>query len=223
MTRGRGEAARGFRRITKYKARNTTMAETDYQVEAIGEIYAQALIHVAQKQNVLPAVQEDIASLDALLKSGGLFRDFVQAADIASEMHRQILEKMFSGKVHQLTLETLKSMAARNRLMFLGGMINGFKTIIGRQSGRIEVDLVSASELSPDLIERLRVAVNKATGHQPEFKTEIDPSLIGGVRVKIGDTLIDASVEAQLEKIRRQLQTKGLERMQKSATVVASA
>lgn len=198
------------------------MAEADFQVEAIGEIYAQALIHVAQKQNALPAVQEDIASLEELLKGGGLIRDFVQSVDVASDVQKQILEKMFAGKLHQLTLETLKSMAIRNRLMFVGGLINGFKTIIAKQSGKIGVELVSASELSPDLVERLKAAVNKATGKEPEFKTKIDPSLIGGVRVKVGDTLIDASVEAQLEKIRRQMQSKGLERVQKNAAVIAS-
>lgn len=196
------------------------MAEADFQVEAMGEIYAQALIHVAQKQNVLAEVQEDVAGLAELLKSGGLIRDFVHAADVASDVQREILEKLFSGKIHQLTLETLKSMAARNRLMFIDGFIRGFQTIMNRQTGKIAVELIAASELSQDLIERLKAAVAKASGREPEFNTKIDPSLIGGVKVKVGDTLIDASVESQLAKIHSQLKTSGLERVQKNATVV---
>lgn len=197
------------------------MAEADYQVEAIGEIYAQALIHVAQKQNVLAEVQQDVASLSELLKQGGLFRDFVQAVDVATDVQKQILEKLFAGKVHQLTLETLKSMAIRNRLMFVGGFVSGFNTIINRQSGKIAVELVSASELSSEVTEKLKAAVTKATGQEPEFKTRLDPSLLGGVRIKVGDTLIDASVEAQLRKMEQLLKTRGTERVQKTAAVVA--
>ncbi len=196
------------------------MAEADYQVEAIGEIYAQALINVSRRQGVLAEVQEDVASISELYNAGGLFKDFIEAVDVPSDIQRQILEKMLSGKVNQLTLETLKSMALRNRLMFLHGFIDGFLAILARDSGQIPVELISAHELSGELAERLKSAVAQATGKAPNFKTKVDPSLIGGVRVKIGDTLIDASVEAQLEKICRHLKTRGTERVQKNMAAI---
>ncbi len=192
------------------------MPDNSFQIEAIGAVYAQALINEAQKQNVLSDVTDDVRGISGLLKSNVDFAAFTQAVTIADEERASILTKIFEGRVHELTLQVLKSLSRRDRLMFIGGMVRAFEDILHKAAGIVDVELVSSVELRPELISRLKDAVAKSTGKSPELTIKIDPSLIGGMTLRIDDTLIDGSVETQLAKIKEQMKTGGLSRLQKN-------
>ncbi len=181
------------------------MAENEFQVESMGEIYAQALINEAQKQNALEAVTEDIRGIGELLASNKAFLAFTQAVTISDEEQTAALDKIFSGRIHPLTLNAIKSMARRNRFMFLRGLVEAFDVILKKMSGHVEVEVVSSQELRPEVLERVKQAIGKSQAKIADVKVTIDPKLLGGMTVRIGDTLIDGSVATQLGKIKEQL------------------
>src|SRR3954469_1282122 len=98
------------------------MPDNDFQVEAIGSVYAQALINEAQKQNALAEVTEDVRGIGTLLRDNKAFSAFSQSLTIGEEERQSALDKIFGGRIHALTLQVLKSLARRDRMMFLGGL-----------------------------------------------------------------------------------------------------
>jgi F-type H+-transporting ATPase subunit delta len=194
------------------------MADSEFQVEAIGEVYAQALVNEAQKQNALAEITEDVRGIGQLLSQNKAFLAFTQAM-IGEDERLASLEKIFAGRVHPLTLQVLKSLARRDRLMFIGGLVSGFEAILKKIGGQIDASIVSARELPPAVVDRVKQAVGKSLGKTVEVKVKVVPKLIGGMTLTIGDTLIDGSVATQLEKIREQLKRGG---KLKTESVVAS-
>lgn len=184
------------------------MPDNEFQVEAIGSIYAQALINEAQKQNALAEITEDVHGIGELLKNKDFFA-FTQALTIGEDERLASLEKIFGGRLHPLTLQVIKSMSRRDRLMFLHGFVEGFDAIIKKMSGHVDAELISAIELRPEAVARVRDAVGRSLGKTVDVHVKVDPKLIGGMTLTIGDTLIDASVATQLDKIKDQLTRSG--------------
>src|SRR5438045_1427518 len=83
-----------------------------------------------RRQGVLPDVTEDVRGIGKLLESNQAFKAFTQAVTIADEEQAAALDKIFSGRVHTLTLNALKSMARRGRLIFMRGLMEGFEEIL---------------------------------------------------------------------------------------------
>ena len=187
------------------------MADNEFQVESMGEIYAQALINEAQKrgQGVMDEVVEDVRGIGELLQNNKIFLAYTQALTVGEEERQATLEKIFGGRIHTLTLNAIKSMAARDRLMFLRGLVEGVAAILKKMGGRVDVELISASEIQPEVLERVKQAVGKSQKQIADIQVRIDPKLIGGMILRIGDTQIDGSVATQLEKIEEQLKRGG--------------
>lgn len=185
------------------------MAEQNFQIEAVGSVYAQALVNAAQKAGVLNDIIDDVRGIGELLKSNASFKAFVGAVTLSEDDQLRALDKVLGGRVHALTLNTLKSLVRRNRFMFLGGFIAAFEEILKKMSGQVSVELTSATELRPETVNRVKEAVSKQVGGNADVTLKIDPTLIGGMTLKIGDTLIDGSVSTQLEKMKEALKKGG--------------
>ncbi|HUO10158.1 MAG TPA: ATP synthase F1 subunit delta [Phycisphaerae bacterium] len=194
------------------------MADNEFQVESIGAVYAQALINEGQKQNALAEITDDVRGIGQLLKEDEAFFAFTQALTIGEDERLNSLKKIFEGRVHPLTLNVLQSLARRDRLMFLRGLVEAFETILKEMSGHVDVELICASELNPGTLERIKQSLiqkaGAAEGKAVDLKIKIDPSLIGGITLRIDDTLIDGSVATQLAKMEEQLKSRGIGQLQ---------
>ena len=181
------------------------MHDTEFQIESLGVVYAQALINEAQKQGALDEVSGDIRGLGELLQTNETFRAFTHALTIGEEERLGTLRKIFDTRVHPLTLNVLLSMSRRDRLMFLRGLIEGFELLLKKMTGHVDVEIASAQPLSPEVLKRIQDAISKSQAITADLQLTINPSLVGGMTVRIDDLLIDGSVATQLQKIKEQM------------------
>ena len=195
------------------------MPDSKSHIQAIGTIYAQALINEAQKQNALEEITEDVRGIGELLSTNDTFRAFTQALAIGEDERLASLEKIFSGRIHALTLNVLKALARRDRLMFLQGFVDGFAAILRKMENIVDVSLATATELRPEAVQRVREALSRSLGKTVDIHVTVDPALVGGITLAIGDTLIDGSVATQLHKIEDQLKNSGRVKMESVVTV----
>jgi F-type H+-transporting ATPase subunit delta len=179
--------------------------DSQLHIEVIGTIYAQALINEAQKQNALDEITDDIRGIGGLLRTNDSFRAFAQALAIGEDERLVSLENIFAGRIHELTLNTLRALSRRDRLVFIQGFVDGFEAILKRMAGVVDAALVTAVELRPDAVQRVREALGRSLAKTVDLHMTIDPALVGGITLTIGDTLIDGSVATQLHSLEKQL------------------
>jgi F-type H+-transporting ATPase subunit delta len=183
------------------------VADNALQFSALGAVYAQALINEAQKQNALAEVTEDFRGIGELLRTNPDFHAFVQALAIGEKERLAALAKIFAGRVHILTLNVLDALSRRDRLVFLDAFVHAFEEILKKMSGVVEVQLASAVILQPDTIRRVQDALARSLGKAVDLRVSIDPALVGGITLAVGDTLIDGSVATHLRKLEQQLKS----------------
>lgn len=175
---------------------------------SLGHVYAQALINAAEKQRVLDAVTDDVQGLTQLLDKVPRFEAFAQAVTIGPEEKIAALEKMFAGRVNPLTLKTLQAMAQRDRLMFIRGFATAFNRALEKQSGRVDVEMTTAHAVPEASAQRIREGVGRALGKTVVLQQKTDVRLIGGLILRIDDTVMDGSVETRLQHMKMQMMRK---------------
>ncbi|MEO1241566.1 MAG: F0F1 ATP synthase subunit delta [Pseudomonadota bacterium] len=165
--------------------------------------YASALFDLAQEAGALDAVESDLNSLKAAIASSSDLRDFLKSPvyDGADQMSAiaALAEKAGFGA---LTTNFLKLVAKNQRLFALEGMLSAFNALAAKARGEITAEAVSAAPLNEDQSKALRHEIERQVGSAVNLETRVDPDLLGGLIVKIGSQMIDASLKTKLNRLK---------------------
>jgi len=165
----------------------------------IAERYALAAFELAQEEKSLKAVQADFATLRTLIAESPELARFVSAPVFGREKQKKgmaaILKKM---KAAPLTLQFVELMAAKRRLYLLADAIRAFDALVAAKKGEIAATVVAARPLAKTEIAELKRVLKAKLGQVPNLAEEVDPSLLGGLVVKIGSRMIDSSLRTKL-------------------------
>ncbi|HEY9851751.1 MAG TPA: ATP synthase F1 subunit delta [Leptolyngbyaceae cyanobacterium] len=166
------------------------------------EPYAQALMDVAQTHNLVDKIGEDVSSLLNLLESSPELKGFLTNPLIGADVKKSVLQQLAGEEVHPYVMNILKLLVERRRIMFLEGICQQFQTLLRQLKQTALAEVVSAVELSESQRESVKEKVKAISGaHEVELKTKIDPDLLGGVIIRVGSQVLDASVRGQLRRI----------------------
>ena len=122
-----------------------------------------------------------------------------------SQEREQLLEKIFRNQVSPLVFNTLGVMNQHGRLGLLDQMAGAYGDLLDEQLGKVEVDVTVAQSLSPEQLETARQRISQALKRDAIVHQYVNADIIGGMIVRVGDKLIDASVKYQLSAMRDQL------------------
>ena len=172
---------------------------------ATASAYARALLELANEQKQAEPVANELKQLRELLDNNPSFRSFLRDPGIAKTERGELLGKLFKGKVSALLYNTLGVMNGHGRLSMLGEMARSYQSMLDTQLGRLDVDVTVAQKLSAAELDNVRQRISQAFGKEAILHQHEDPLIIGGLVVRVGDKLIDGSVKAQLELMRRKL------------------
>lgn len=178
------------------------MAE-DFRTTTVGERYARALFDLADETGALDAVRADLKSLRAAWgESADLRRLAVSPLIKAEDQSRGLDAIADKAKFHSVTRRFLGLLAQNRRAGDLTAVIAGFETLYARKTGVVAAEVVSAQALSAPQMKSVQAALRGALGRAPELTARVDPSILGGLKVKVGSKLFDASLKTKLDQMK---------------------
>ena len=175
----------------------------DFRTTEVGGRYAQALFDLALETARLDAVRADLASLKAAWIDSADLRRLCQSPIMAAEdQGRGLVAIAETAKFDATTRNFLGLLAQNGRARDLPGTITGFEALYSAHAGVVAAEVVSAVPLSAAQQTQIRSALSKALGKAPEMTARVDPSILGGLKVKVGSKLFDASLKTKLDQMK---------------------
>ena len=171
------------------------------EVGKLAEKYAMAVFELAEEQNMLDAVKDELAMVDSLFKEQTDLQEFVCNPRVPSVAKRDVLKQVFADKVQPFVLNFLLIVADRKREAILPEIIKAYNRFLNEKRGIMEVQVTTARALSDAQAEALSTQLGKKLNSRVILEKTIDPAIIGGVVVRVGDKLIDGSVGRQLKRL----------------------
>ena len=167
----------------------------------IGEPYAQALMSLAQQNDLTNQFGDTFRELDSLLSESQEFKDFVINPVIDSEDKKNVL-KQIMGDANPYLINFMMLLVDKRRIIFLEPIVQQYLSLLRKQNQTVLAEVTSARELNDEqkgnIVEKVKGIVE---ARDVELKTSVDPNLIGGVIIKVGSKVIDASLRGQLRRI----------------------
>ncbi|QNN23435.1 ATP synthase F1 subunit delta [Planctomycetales bacterium ZRK34] len=188
------------------------MASSSTQIgDAVADTYARALFDLALKQDALAEVADELADLSRLLEAEPDLAGFFAHRTIAVDRRAASIDAIFSGRISDLTRRFLQVLNHNGRLGALRSIVAAFDQLLKTHRGEIDVEVHTARPLDAGQLDSVAKRIGEALGKTAVIKPRVDESLIGGLRIRLGDRLIDASVRSQLQSIKQQLAQRGNE------------
>lgn len=176
----------------------------DSSLRHLGNVYAKALFGATEKAGNTDEVVEQLDSLiDDVIGDLPRLEATLCSPRVPQEVKTAMLDKAFRGKMAQQLLNFLKVVAEHGRFNCLRAIRRSLREICNESRNRVEVDVRTAEVLSDDLLEKIVSRLKDVLGSEVVVNTHVDPDLIGGLVVRVGDTVYDGSVANRLVQLRK--------------------
>lgn len=187
-------------------ARTAQQIDADVTVEHVGGVYAEAFLGAAAAAGLAESLLLELDSLLAdVLDPFPEFERVLASAMVSHEEKVRILDRTLGPRASPLLLDFLKVVSRHGRLDCLRAIHRQAHELYDRMRGRVRVRVSTATPLSDDLAARIAGSLRPLLGGEPIVEQVVDPALIGGVVVRVGDTVYDGSVANQLENVRQRI------------------
>ena len=169
----------------------------------MGSRYAQALFELAEQGAALEAVEADLKGLKSLRDESPELRRLLSSPTFTNEDKGKglgaIAEK---AGFHPLTRKFLGLLAANARASALPAVITAYERLAAAHRGAVAAEVTSALPLNKTQLKAIAKALTEALGKDPELTARVDPSILGGLRVRVGSRLFDASLKSRLDSLK---------------------
>jgi F-type H+-transporting ATPase subunit delta len=188
---------------------------------SIARIYSKAMLDLAEQQGEADSLLEELQGLVEYLGRNPELEQFMASPLVDDEDRGKVLEKAFRGKTSDLLLDSLQVVNRKGRLSLLRAIVEGYLTEHRKLRGMVEARVRTAVPLSEALRARVRESVARHTGRQPVLIEKVDPALIGGIVIEVGDEKIDGSVSHKLNELGRALELRASQEIVRSRSYVS--
>jgi F-type H+-transporting ATPase subunit delta len=164
--------------------------------------YALALFELARDGDVLDVVAADLAGLGSLLDESADLRRVIRSPVISREDQGQALAAIGNrAGFAELTTKFLGLLAEHRRLFALPEIIKAYGAMLAEHKGEVGAELVSAVPLSEDQVAKVKDQLSSTIGKQITLSARVDPGLLGGLVVRVGSRMLDASLRTKLRQL----------------------
>lgn len=186
------------------------MAAENPSVSGVSGRYATALFELVRDEKAIDAVRADLDKFEAMLADSAdltrLVRSPVFSAEAQSRALAAVLDK---AGIAGIAAKFLKVLTANRRLFAVSDVIRAFRALVANFKGEATADVTVAEALNDKNLDALKTALKSVTGKDVALNVKVDPSIIGGLVVKLGSRMVDSSLRTKLNSIKHAMKEAG--------------
>jgi len=168
--------------------------------------YAKSLIDLAREQNALEAIHTDMLGIIEIIRSNSQLQAVLKNPIIKLDKKENILKEIFGKSAHSALVTFFNLLIKKGRAGMLYATANEFISQYNEEKGIVEASVVSAAPLTKEHHDQIVALIKNEYGNQVILSNKIDPELIGGFVLTVGDRQIDASIAGKLNKLEQYFQ-----------------
>lgn len=195
------------------------MASHDDKTLAAARPYAEALVGLAEEAGTAAEVREELTAIERLAADSADFRDFLVNPAIDTDERTQSLERMFRGRASDVVVDALQVMNRKGRIALAPAVAAVYRQLHDRFEKRVEVRVTSAVPLGDEQRRHLAEAIERSTGLTPTLDERVDPAIVGGLVVALGDVKVDASIATRLKNLSEALRERASRQLRSGSHV----
>lgn len=177
------------------------MANVSDQELTIARVYSRSMLKLAEERGEGDSLLEELKGLVEYIDSNPEFERFLESPLVDDKDRADVLERAFRGRASDLLVDSLQVVNRKGRLGLLRAIAEAYRMEHRDLRGMVDAHVRTVVPLTEPLRERIRTAVARRTGKTPVLIEKIDPSLIAGVVVQVGDMKLDASLSRRLREL----------------------
>lgn len=167
--------------------------------------YANAFLGLAVEEGILEKTREDMLLIKNTIDASSDLQLFLKNPIIKKDQKKAAVKEIFGDKIQDITFELYELLARKDRESLLEDISNKFIELYNQHQGIIKVGVTSAKKLEETQLKALQKNIERTTGKKVEFKTVVEEELIGGLKIRIEDTVVDGSVKFKLSQLKDRL------------------
>ena len=173
-------------------------------MEDIAEVYSRALFEAAKDNDLVDRIHDELGEVDDALREDGDLQMFFFSPYFTSDEKKEAIGRVVDGADERL-VNFLELLAERHRMPLLARIRRRFDALWAEENKLLPVSVTSAVDLDESLVEEIGRRIQDQTGRQVELSSNVDPEVLGGLVVRVGNMVLDASVRNRLEQLRKQV------------------
>jgi len=186
------------------------VAAEDSTVSGVSGRYATALFELARDDKNVDAVKADLDKFSALLNESADLKRLVRSPVFtADEQGKALSAVLAKAGIGGTTAKFLQVLTANRRLFAVTDVIRAFRALVAKFKGEATADVTVAEQLNDKNLDALKSALKSVTGKDVALNVTVDPSIIGGLVVKLGSRMVDSSLRTKLNSIKNAMKEAG--------------
>jgi F-type H+-transporting ATPase subunit delta len=173
-------------------------------VEEIAEVYARSLFEVAEEQHKLDSVREQLGQFADALNDDRQLAIFFFSPYFSGEEKKDGLHRMLSG-ADPVFMNFLQALIERHRMPVIFRIRSRYQEMWDAVNRLLPVEVTSAVPLDEQTVKSIGQSIGEQTGNEIELSTVVDPDVLGGIVLRVGNFILDASIRNRLEQLRKQV------------------
>jgi ATP synthase F1 delta subunit len=173
-------------------------------VEQVSEVYARALFEVASERGILDVVREQLGQFVDVLSANHNLQTFFFSPYLSTEEKKDGLARLIDG-AEETFMSFLETLVERHRMPEIFHIRARYEELWDVEMKRLPVEVTSAVELDGSIVRDIGERIGTQTGNKIELTSVVDPDILGGIVLRVGDFILDASIRNRLSQLRKQV------------------